>query len=115
MVEQGTHESLLADPDGVYNNLVTAQHLEVASAEDREDAENDDGLEKVPTAPEDLQLETASEEDESKEPEFKPKGFVASVGFLLYEQHHLYHLYILVLIGAMVAAGKLVLLDCCQF
>ena len=112
MMEQGTHQSLLSDSNGIYHNLINAQRLEVGGGSNEGDSvEPEDfgsGNEKVHYAPEDLQLETSSQgsEDQST-PKYKPKGLVASVGLFLYEQRKHYFLYILVAIGAMIAGGKL--------
>ena len=105
VVEQGTHEGLLADSNGIYYELVNAQRLVVASESKDGNADDDDAPDNAPP-PEDLEVETKSEEEELQEPEWKPKGFVASVGFFLYEQRQLYYLYALVLTGAMMAAGE---------
>lgn len=43
VVESGTHESLIADQDGVYSRLVNAQQLSLGDAEDAGDGVEDDG------------------------------------------------------------------------
>ena len=110
MMEQGTHQSLLSDSDGIYHNLINAQRLEVGGGSNEGDSvEPEDlgsGNEKLYYA-EDLQLETTSQSSEDQStPKYKPKGLVASVGLFLYEQRKHYLLYILVAMGAMIAGGK---------
>ena len=82
VVEQGTHEGLLAIEDGVYSNLVHAQRLAMDAQDEEEllkvqsaDPAIDDALkEEVPAA--------AKEEEQS----YKIRGFLRSFGLLLVEQ-----------------------------
>ena len=109
VMEQGTHQSLLADPKGVYYHLVNAQRLEISSA-GGDSVEPEESGKIVQTAPEDLEVEADSEVgdlQDSSPGKYKPKGIVASVGLFLYEQRRHYLLYFLVLIGAMIAGGEL--------
>lgn len=106
MIEHGTHQSLLVDRNSVYYNLVNAQHLDIATGDDDQAAEK--GMpEETGFAPEDLQIDTASEDfEETDAPVYKPKGLIASVGFFLYEQRRHYLLYLVIFFGAMVAGGR---------
>lgn len=107
IVEQGTHEELLTNLNGVYHNLVNAQQLEIASNEEESATLEDESPEKALLDPEDLKVDTASEGDGELETSgYKPRGLVTSVGFFLYEQRRHYFLYVLVLIGAMISGGK---------
>ena len=108
MVEQGTHQGLLSNTEGAYHNLVNAQQLEVTSGEEGAAQSDEMGNEKSLLAREYREAEVSLAEDEDcNASSYRPKGLVASVGLFLYEQRSHYPLYFLVIVGAMVAGGKL--------
>ena len=106
MVEQGTHEDLLANTEGVYHNLVNAQHLEVSLGEDEPEATEEEQLTKAASAKESLERKLTATDGNPKAPEYKQKGLINSIGLFLYEQRKHYPLYILAILGAGLAAGK---------
>lgn len=106
LMEQGTHESLLANPEGVYHNLVKAQNLEVGSDEDDVPSKTnlDEAIEKED---EDPAREAADESSKIDTSGYERKGFVKVFAMLFYEQRHHYLLYLGILVSAMVAGGKI--------
>lgn len=105
-VEEGTHDTLVAQEDGVYATLVQAQHLELGGQE----RENTEGLEPaVYVGADDLgdqkraASEIASEQDASasEADEYQPRGFFNSVGLFLYEQRCHWVIYVFILLGAL--------------
>ena len=106
LVEHGTHDSLLADSDGVYHGLVKAQNLEVGSDED--DIPTNDALDE-PIEKEDEEPVKEAEAETSKESDsvYKEKGFLKVFAQFFYEQRQHYLLYLAILTSAMAAGGKL--------
>jgi len=108
VVQQGTHDELLADREGAYWALANAQHLslgdEDTSSTDWIDFERpslDTGTTVLDKFSVDIPATTNLEE-----PEYKKKGFLGSFGMLLWEQLHRWPWYILMLLGSMGAGGK---------
>ena len=103
-VEEGTHDTLLAKDDGVYRNLVLAQHLDIGAGEE-DDLAFDESLDDV----EELELAKTksqgskkgdlAEEDEDKKAK-KGDGIIGTVGRFLYEQRNHKYLYTLILVSA---------------
>jgi ATP-binding cassette subfamily B (MDR/TAP) protein 1 len=85
VVEQGTHESLLANPDGAYWALVNAQQLSMDDASSaEEDVVKDVDLEtihKTVSAPSEDQL------GDEKKSAYRPKSLIRGFGLLLLEQN----------------------------
>jgi ATP-binding cassette subfamily B (MDR/TAP) protein 1 len=83
VIEEGTHESLLADEDGAYWALVNAQKLSMGEAF----ADESDLIESN-HVPLERSFTNASGDNNviSTDTEWKPKGFFASFGLLLWEQ-----------------------------
>jgi len=83
MVEEGTHDSLLADEDGIYWALVNAQKLSMGA-----DFEGESDL--IESATEPLQRNMSAASGQSKEIEaqaaYKPKSFFTSFGLFMTEQ-----------------------------
>lgn len=107
LIEQGTHEELLEDENGVYHGLVYAQQLTLGDAEDLE-------LQKASTqgstsAGGVSEGAMAEKEEESTEPTYKTKGLLQSFGLLVVEQRKHFVWFILTLMGAMMAAGTCLL------
>jgi ATP-binding cassette subfamily B (MDR/TAP) protein 1 len=106
-VEQGTHDSLLANTNGVYHDLVHAQHLEMPGTQ--ASAPKDETADLNRTVPSKSQDGGKGDEAETGaqvgEAEYKPRGLVNTVGLFLYEQRAHYLLYILVILAAMGGGG----------
>ena len=101
-VEEGTHTELVAKEDGVYANLLRAQHVELSAQGEFIEEQNDPKL-----LPRDLAEESYHKSSSGQEQPHtdrtgpKIRGFIRSVGTLLYEQrtHRLF--YLLILLAAM--------------
>jgi ATP-binding cassette subfamily B (MDR/TAP) protein 1 len=95
LVEEGTHEELLANEEGIYSGFVRAQAVEMG-AESFEDIsmEEQDAVD-IATATKDGSV-TSDGEKKSKD-----KPFLSAFGMLLYEQRSNWFLYTLTMIGAM--------------
>ena len=113
-VEEGTHETLLADSDGVYHHLVKAQHLNItANEEEEEEEETINVAQEDPTNTLELQKTKSARsirDEESAIPSayplgYKEKGLFGSLGLLLWEQRNRYLTYLLVVGCAMVAGA----------
>jgi ATP-binding cassette, subfamily B (MDR/TAP), member 1 len=90
VVEQGTHNELLQNTDGVYSGLVRAQQLEMGSDDIEESFQQDE--EQI------LEEEELVERKEQikKEPTvWKERGVIRSFGFLMWEQKRRWLLYAL--------------------
>ncbi|KAF7928453.1 uncharacterized protein EAE98_005509 [Botrytis deweyae] len=99
LVEEGTHEGLLSNPDGAYSALVNAQQLSLGDVYQEESnlVETVDPLVR--------EMSAAEKEKEQKEAvAYKPKGLVRSLGLFLYEQRARSQWYLMLVIGA-IAAG----------
>ncbi|TGO79257.1 hypothetical protein BELL_0038g00020 [Botrytis elliptica] len=99
LVEEGTHEGLLSNPDGAYSALVNAQQLSLGDVYQEESnlVETVDPLV--------MEMSAAEKEKEQKEAvAYKPKGLVRSLGLFLYEQRARSQWYLMLVIGA-IAAG----------
>ncbi|APA06665.1 hypothetical protein sscle_02g014350 [Sclerotinia sclerotiorum 1980 UF-70] len=99
LVEEGTHERLLSNPDGAYSALVNAQQLSLGEVyQDESDlVETMDPLIREMSVAE-------KEKEEKKAVAYKAKGLSTSLGLFLYEQRSRWHWYLILLAGA-VAAG----------
>ncbi|KAI0007485.1 P-loop containing nucleoside triphosphate hydrolase protein [Xylariaceae sp. FL0662B] len=104
-VEQGTHDSLLENENGVYYGLVRAQQLSLGEPEpsDSEGPEKEEDIGAV------LSREKSAATSEggiipTREGE-KTRGLFGSFGRLLYEQRSHFLSYTIIIIGAMCAAA----------
>ncbi|KAH7116907.1 ABC transporter-like protein [Dendryphion nanum] len=112
VVQQGTHESLLAEEDGPYWKLVNAQNLTLEterpptyeSLEVKEDVRNSVLLEKESYQTLVDSVTTLVEEPSPKRP--KPKNFFRSFGMLVLEQKQNSAGYLVMLISALGAASS---------
>ena len=105
VMEEGTHQELLKNEEGIYSGLVRAQNIAMGAEEDRSD--DDDSEE------EQLQLiktKSLTGTGEAVESDgimtkdgllagYKRMGFMRSFGRILYEQRHLWPQYCLTLLG----------------
>jgi ATP-binding cassette subfamily B (MDR/TAP) protein 1 len=105
-VEEGTHDELVSQDDGVYTNLVRAQHLELGAGE----VEQEPILEEAGKVGADIttlersksRLSQHDGEYSSESPDtYKPRGFFSTVGRFLYEQRRHRLIYASTLLGAM--------------
>jgi ATP-binding cassette subfamily B (MDR/TAP) protein 1 len=102
-VEQGTHEELLANEDGVYHGLVHAQQLTLGDSEELELKRTATGSSVVAgNGTKDEEKET---NDANSTETYKPKGFFQSFGLLVMEQRQHAVWFIATLLGAMLAAA----------
>jgi ABC-type multidrug transport system fused ATPase/permease subunit len=104
-VEEGTHEELLQDEDGVYHSLVNAQALTMGKEELHDDDPIGAELIAVPsnrskTAEADVVIPSGPLA-EPDEPTYKRKFYFTSFGRLIYEQRTHWILYCVVIIGAL--------------
>ncbi|KAF7906504.1 hypothetical protein EAF00_000783 [Botryotinia globosa] len=99
LVEQGTHEGLLSNPDGAYSALVNAQQLSLGDVYQ----EKSNLVETMDPLIRDMSV--AEKEKEQKQAvAYKPKGLTRSLGLFLYEQRARSQWYLMLVIGA-IAAG----------
>jgi len=108
LVEEGSHEQLLTNEDGVYYGLVNAQELSMFKEE-----EQDDGISLKPTKTNATEHSEVTQHgpsgvtpDVDEETEYKYHGIVRSFGRLLYEQRSRWISYSLTVFGAMGAGGN---------
>ncbi|TLD29668.1 P-loop containing nucleoside triphosphate hydrolase protein [Venturia nashicola] len=104
LVEQGTHEQLLRDEDGVYSGFVRAQNVEMGDNDDQDIEEDEitiDEQAQVPTVSPGLLSSSPAEFTQKAEKEGKAKGCMRSLGVLIYEQRKNWWLYLLTLIGVL--------------
>lgn len=105
VVEQGSHESLLADSDGAYWALVNAQKLSMGEVH----AEESDLVEESSMDP--LVRQQSSGAGGAvvgpQEDLYQPRGLVRSFGLLLLEQKSHWAWYAILLLATMGAGGKL--------
>lgn len=107
LVEEGSHEQLLTNEDGVYYGLVNAQELSMFKEE-----EQDDGISLKPTKTNATEHSEVTQHgpsgvtpDVDEETEYKYHGIVRSFGRLLYEQRSRWISYSLTVFGAMGAGA----------
>ena len=108
LVEEGSHEQLLTNEDGVYYGLVNAQELSMFKEE-----EQDDDISLKPTKTNATGHSQVTQHSPSgvtpnvdEETEYKYHGIVRSFGRLLYEQRSRWISYSLTVLGAMGAGGN---------
>ncbi|TVY37341.1 ABC transporter [Lachnellula subtilissima] len=105
VVQQGTHDELLADREGAYWALANAQHLSLGD----EDESSPDWIDFERPSLDTTTIEKFSVDipivTVSEEPDFKKKGFLGSFGLLFWEQRQHWPWYILMLLGS-VGAGE---------
>jgi len=104
-VEEGTHEELLRDEDGVYYNLVNAQSLIMGNDELSEEDSVGVDLFAVPSnknAEVDVVLPSAPLQELSDDAKpYKRLNVLSSIGLSIYEQRNNWFLYCVVLLGAL--------------
>jgi ATP-binding cassette, subfamily B (MDR/TAP), member 1 len=101
-LEEGTHDSLLSDPNGVYAGLVHAQELEAESAPATIEGDEVMSMDVL-----DREITNASVTGPTdNETTSKRRGFFRSVGRLLYEQRAYWTFYVTVIVVAMAIGCK---------
>jgi ATP-binding cassette, subfamily B (MDR/TAP), member 1 len=102
VVEEGSHNKLLENEDGVYSGLVRAQAIEMGHDYYESDIQQDE----VEQLQEEEELEERSKELELiEEKEWKRRGVIRSLGFLLYEQRHNWFLYLMAILAGIAGGG----------
>ncbi|KAI1634430.1 P-loop containing nucleoside triphosphate hydrolase protein [Biscogniauxia mediterranea] len=112
VVEQGTHESLLRDENGVYYGLVHAQHLSLGETTD--DGGDDDALEEEEEGEAELSGALSHKKSATGDVAvhkaeggaiWKARGMIGSFGRLLYEQRSKFPLYGIILVASITSAA----------
>ncbi|OAP58471.1 hypothetical protein AYL99_07561 [Fonsecaea erecta] len=101
-VEEGTHADLLVVPDGIYAGLVHAQQLEAETVPPTNEAVEASEREQHET-PDDTGV--PAQRDEESKTQYKYRGFIMSVGRILYEQQQYWIFYVLIVLAAMGAGS----------
>jgi ABC-type glutathione transport system ATPase component len=96
VVEEGPHNDLLQNSEGVYSGLVRAQTLEMGD-EAFEEAVQKDEIEQIDEEEKLHRTKTAEKEEEEKK--WKIRGVFRSFGLLMYEQRTRWILYTIVLLA----------------
>lgn len=110
VVEQGTHEGLLQDPNGAYYGLVHAQTLSLGEGQEegKEETLEEEDI-SVMLAREKSAAKVDSDESNNNQGGnaklWTQRGLFNSFGRLLYEQRRLFPLYVLALFAVMGAAA----------
>ncbi|RLM00382.1 hypothetical protein CFD26_106875 [Aspergillus turcosus] len=95
-VEEGTHEELLQLEGGVYRDLVNAQRLELLADDDNNTGNAMLELQEEAHSPTMSVQEKAQDEENAQD---KSRGFVRTIGLILYEQRRRWPFYLLLLVG----------------
>lgn len=108
VVEEGTHDSLLQDSEGVYYGLVHAQKLSLGATTEGDVGEDIEHEEEELGNVLSREKSAAKSEgaDEETEPKVRNRTIFASFGRLLYEQRSRFPSYFLTVLFAMCCAGK---------
>jgi ATP-binding cassette subfamily B (MDR/TAP) protein 1 len=105
LVEQGSHEELLQDVDGVYYGLVNAQEL---TMEAEEEVGEEIVLKKTKTggSVDSNAIHVREDHILAEDASYKQQGLLFSFGRLIVEQRHHWVLYTVAIIGILCAGGK---------
>jgi hypothetical protein len=99
--EEGTHKDLLSIPDGMYHNLVEAQHLKAGAASDIDDVGDTEPIKEIKgtekTISEIVQVDNGAR---------KPRTKYGAIGRILYEQRTLWPFYVVIILTTMSCGGK---------
>jgi ATP-binding cassette subfamily B (MDR/TAP) protein 1 len=108
VVEEGTHEQLLRNDDGMYSGFVRAQAVEMGKEETELDISIDDSflLGETDSSTRKESKEGSRPSGSAAEKPYKQKSFMASIGILLVEQKARWVLYTFTMTGAVIGAGK---------
>ncbi|PVH85767.1 ABC transporter-like protein [Cadophora sp. DSE1049] len=106
VVQQGTHDELLADTEGAYWHLANAQHLSLGDEKATTMPEMDDAASQASDLTVFDRLSLDSNRDEVEEDDsYIPRGFFGSFGSLLWEQKPHFLWYFVMLLGALGAGA----------
>jgi ATP-binding cassette subfamily B (MDR/TAP) protein 1 len=105
-VEEGSHDDLISNAEGIYHNLVHAQQIDSVSSPREEIAEVHDHTEGTLEQPNDATL-SDDNDSQNRSRVYKQKGFFGTVGLFLYEQRALWVFYLLTLLAAGGCGGKI--------
>lgn len=106
-VEEGTHEQLLALPDGLYSGLTAAQRIEEHETQPAQQDEKDEmevAIRKMSELDRTKSHSSSMADDPEKGVEnssYQKRGFFSTVGTLIYEQRKQWPLYGVLLLAAM--------------
>jgi len=106
VVEQGTHESLLENPQGVYYGLVHAQQLSLGDATEGTDSEEPEEEDMAAILTREKSAAYSDAVDGPKQQAWRNRGLMGSFGRLLYEQRSRFPFYAIVLLAAAVVGCK---------
>ncbi|RWQ93665.1 lipid A export ATP-binding/permease protein msbA [Paecilomyces variotii] len=95
-IEEGTHEDLLSRPDGMYHNLVEAQHIEAGGTSEIDDVSDTEPVEEAQESE-----KTVSKSVHVKEEAQNSRTKYAAVGRVVSEQRTLWPYYVLILCATM--------------
>ncbi len=101
-VEEGTHDELLANEEGVYSGLVHAQQLSLGDESEAAEA-LEEGL--GDTLAREKSVAASEAQTARRDPKWKNRGLAGSFGKLLYEQKSRLPIYLLTIVFAMGAAS----------
>lgn len=102
-IEEGTHEELLQLEGGVYRDLVNAQRLELLAEDDNNKGDAMLELQEEAQSPTMSVQEKAHDDGNAQD---KSRGFVRTIGLILYEQRRRWPFYLLLLVGTAGAGSK---------
>ena len=105
-VEEGSHDDLMLNAEGIYHNLVHAQKIDSVSSPQEEIAEVHDYTEGTLEQSNDATL-SDDNDNQNRSLAYKQKGFFGTVGLFLYEQRALWVFYLLTLLAAGGCGGKI--------
>ncbi|RDW89223.1 p-loop containing nucleoside triphosphate hydrolase-14 [Coleophoma cylindrospora] len=104
VVQQGTHEELMADPEGPYYALASAQKLSMSETSTAKELVEPEAMDMEPIILDDEVPEEVEEED-LEMPVSKTKRFFGSFMLFLWEQKPRWGWYLLMLIGSLGAGA----------
>jgi ABC-type multidrug transport system ATPase subunit len=102
-VEEGTHEELVQREGGVYHDLVNAQRLELLAEDDNNTGNAMLELQEEAQSPPMSVQEKSHDEGKAQD---RNRGFVRTIGLILYEQRRRWPFYLLLLVGTAAAGSK---------
>jgi ATP-binding cassette, subfamily B (MDR/TAP), member 1 len=106
IAEEGTHESLLENPDGIYFKLANAQKILGGDGSEDETPEKASLLSPQISAVKGDEGDSLTRVPGVVDTEYKEVGAIRSIGLLIYEQRHHWLLYTLTILSACGAACK---------